>query len=301
MKRLFGVTTAMVTLFDDRGNPDIEAMRELTSFLIDKGVHGLYPLGTTGEMFRLSESERKSVAAAVVDEAAGRVPVFVHVGAMRQDETIVLAHHAASIGADGIGVISPAYFGANERNIESYYDAVARAIPSHLSMYLYNIPQLAVNDLSAQLVARVAARHQNVVGVKYSYPDFVRTSEYLDIRDGGFSVMHGTDSVFTAALALGCDGTVSGISGVYPEPFVRVYDAVRANAWDTARAWQRTARRFCNALRNGSNMAYFKEGLRRRGVVDRPGMRAPQLPLTADETEALQRELAQLEPLLEAR
>ena len=298
-KKLFGVTTAMVTLFNDNGDPDLAAIRRHTSFLIDKGVHCLYPLGTTGEMFRLSESERKSIASAVVDETAARVPVFVQVGAMRQMETIALARHAVSIGADGIGVVSPAYYCATEREIENYYHAVAGEVPSRFPVYLYNIPQLAANDLSSELVRRIAASHENVIGIKYSYPDFIRTSEYLDIRDGTFSVMHGTDSLLTAALALGCDGTISGISSVYPEPFVRVYEAVCANDWITARKWQHIARRICGILRNGSNMAYFKEALCYRGIVNRTGMRAPALSLTNEEAAALHSELTEMEPLLD--
>ena len=298
VKKLFGVTTAMVTLFNDHGDPDVEAIRRHTSFLIDKGVHCLFPLGTTGEMFRLSESERKIIASTVVDEAAGRVPVFVQAGAMRQTETIALARHAVSIGADGIGVVSPAYYCATEREIENYYHAAAQEIPSHFPIYLYNIPQLAANDLSSELVGRIAAAHRNVIGIKYSYPDFIRTSEYLDIRDGTFSVMHGTDSLLTAALALGCDGTISGISSVYPEPFVRVYEAVCANDWITARRWQRIAQRICSILRNGSNMAYFKEALSYRGIVKRTGMRAPALPLNDKEAADLRGELAGIEPLI---
>ena len=299
--KLFGVTTAMVTLFDDHGAPDVAAIRRHTSFLIDKGVDCLSPLGTTGEMVRLSESERASIAAAVVDEAAGRVPVFVHVGAMRQAETIALARHAVSIGADGIGVVSPVYYRATDREVEHYYRAVAEAIPPDFPIYLYNIPQLAANDLSSGLVARIAATHENVIGIKYSYPDFVRTAEYLDVREGTFSVMHGTDALFTAALALGCDGTISGVSSVYPEPFVRVYAAVRSDDWTSARKWQRIARRIGTILQNGANMAYLKAGLSFRGVVDRTGMRAPALPLTDAETADLGQELARIEPLLDER
>ena len=297
-KKLFGVTAAIVTLFQDNGEPDLAAIRKHVSFLIDSGVHGLYPLGTTGEMFRLSESERKSIASAVVDEAAARVPVFVQVGAMRQTETIELARHAVSIGADGIGVVAPAYYCASEREIEAYYDAVAQEIPSDFPMLLYNIPQLAVNDLSSELVGRVAARHEKVIGIKYSYPDFLRTSEYLDLRGGTFSVLHGTDSLFTAALALGCAGTISGISSVYPEPFVRIYEAVCAGDWGAARAQQRIARRICRILGHGSNIAYLKEGLRYRGITKRIGIRAPALPLTEPETAELHRELAKIEALL---
>ena len=107
MKKLYGVITAMTTPFDEQGKLDLEALRAQTEFLIEKGVNCLYPCGTTGEMFLCSEEERKTIAETVLKTAAGRVTVFVHVGAMTQEETIRLARHAESIGADGIGVVTP--------------------------------------------------------------------------------------------------------------------------------------------------------------------------------------------------
>ena len=225
MKKLFGVTTAMPTLFTADGAPDVQAMRELTDFLIEKGVNCLYPLGTTGEMLRMTVEERKLVAKTVVEQAAGRCTVFIHVGAMRQEDAIELAKHAYEIGADGIGVVSPQFFGANDREIEEFYVAVAGSVPQDYPVYLYNIPQCAANDIKTCVAQNVANRCKNVIGIKYSYPDFIRTYEYLEINGGDFSVMQGQDKMFFPALMMGCDGTVSGISGVYPEPFVAVYKA----------------------------------------------------------------------------
>lgn len=293
MKRLYGVTTAMVTPFAEDGNVDYGRLEALTEFLISKGVHGLYPLGTTGEMVHLSVEERKKVAETVVRTAAGRVTVFIHVGSVNQPDTVELARHASEIGADGIGVVTPIFLGANEREQEQYFVTVANSVPEHFPVYLYNIPQCSGNDLSSAVVQRVADRCRNVVGIKYSYPDFLRTHEYLNVNGGGFSVMQGTDRLFLAALAIGCDGVVSGVSCVYPEPFVALYDAFRRNDLEEARRWQRIANRYCETLKCGSNMAYFKEGLRLRGI-DVGSMRAPQLDLTEEEAQALKENLAKL-------
>jgi 4-hydroxy-tetrahydrodipicolinate synthase len=97
----------MVSPFDAADRVDDSALRKLTNFLIEKKVDCLYPLGTTGEMFRLSSSERRRMAEVVVEEANRRLPVFIHVGAMRMDETLELARHAHRIGADGIGAVTP--------------------------------------------------------------------------------------------------------------------------------------------------------------------------------------------------
>ncbi|MFS0724111.1 dihydrodipicolinate synthase family protein [Paenibacillus sp. 1P07SE] len=296
MKKLYGVTTAMVTPFDAQGAVDLGKVEALTEFLISKGVHGLFPLGTTGEMIRLSEEERMAVAETVVRQAARRVVVYIHAGAMTQPETIRLAQHAHAIGADGVGVVTPMFLGASDRELEQYYVTVAGSLPQDFPVYLYNIPQCSANDLKAEAAARIAERCVNVVGVKYSWPDFLRTDEYLRIGGGRFAVMQGADRLMLPALAQGCDGVISGVSCAYPEPFVAVYDAYRRGDLEQARALQRVATAYCEALRSGSNMSYFKEALRLRGV-DVGVMRAPQLDLQPLELEQLQAELAALPPV----
>lgn len=293
MKRLYGVTTAMVTPFDPDGRVNLEKVAQLAEFLISKGVHCLFPLGTTGEMIRLSVAERQAIAETIVKTAAGRVTVYIHAGTTTLEDTITLAKHAHEIGADGIGVVTPIFLGANDWEMEEYYVKVASSIPEDFPMYLYNIPQCASNDLKTEVAQRVANRCKNVVGVKYSYPDMLRTNEYLAINDGSFSVMQGADRLLLPALAMGCDGVISGVSCVYPEPFVAVYDAYRAKDLDKARELQRIAIRYCEVLKSGSNMSYFKEALKLRGI-DAGFMRAPQLDLPAEEVRELQRQLSEL-------
>ncbi len=290
MKKLYGVTTAMVTPFDRNGNVDIKAVSGIVEFLISKGVNCLYPLGTTGEMYHLSVEERKAVAETVVKSANGRVTVYIHVGAMCQNDTIELAKHANEIGADGIGVVTPSFFGVNDREIEEYYVAVAKSVPADFPIYLYNIPQCSANDLKADVAQRIAERCENVVGIKYSYPDFVRTQEYLGIRDGNFSVLIGADRLLNVALAMGCSGVVSGVSCVYPEPFVDIYKAFMDGNIEEAARIQKIAVRYVETLKGGSNMSFFKEALKLRGI-DAGYMRAPQLDITKDEVELLNEQL----------
>lgn len=293
MKRLYGVTTAMVTPFDQDGQVNLSQVAQLAEFLISKGVHCLFPLGTTGEMIRLSVDERRAIAETIVKTAAGRVTVYIHAGTTTLADTIALAQHAHAIGADGIGVVTPIFLGANDREIEEYYVQVASSVPGDFPVYLYNIPQCAANDLKTEVVQRVADRCPNVVGVKYSYPDMLRTNDYLAVNDGAFSVMQGADRLLLPALAMGCDGVISGVSCVYPEPFVAVYDAYMAKDLDRARELQRIAIRYCEALKSGSNMSYFKEALKLRGI-DVGHMRAPQLDLPATEVAALRSALSEL-------
>ena len=293
MKKLYGVTTAMVTPFDENGHVDVDAVKAMVEFLIARGVNCLYPCGTTGEMFLMSEEDRKLMAETVVKQNAGRVTVFIHVGAMREDETVRLARHAYGIGADGIGIVTPAFFYTNPDAMVRYYETVMHSVPETFPCYLYNIPQCAANDLTVDVVKRVVASCKNAVGLKYSFVDMVRTDEYLDVGNG-FEVMHGADRFMVPMLAMGCKGTVSGVSSVYPEPFAAVYRAFMAGDLEKAREMQKLATKFVVALKGGSNMAYFKSGLRFRGL-NGGLMHAPQIELPADEEERLWKELAALE------
>jgi len=290
MKKLYGITTAMVTPFKEDGSVDFAAVEQLTEFLIRKGVDCLYPCGTTGEMLRISTEDREMIAETIIRTASGRVPVFIHCGAMCEEDTIALMKHAEKAGADGVGVITPQFFNMNPREMEEFYVRVAGSVASDYPVYLYNIPQCASNDITVPVAQRIADRAKNVVGIKYSFADINRTMDYLEINGGSFSVMHGCDRVFVAFCALGCDGTVSGISGVFPEPFVEVYRACRKNDWETARKWQHLGARITDILKGGNNMSYFKEALKMRGI-NGGHMKKPQLDITAEEIERLQLEI----------
>ncbi|HRX58950.1 MAG TPA: dihydrodipicolinate synthase family protein [Eubacteriales bacterium] len=292
MKKLFGITTAMTTPFKEDGSVDLGAVAGQVEMLVQKGVDCLYPGGTTGEMLRMSVAEREAVADEVIRVAGGRLPVFVHCGAMAQEDTIALAKHAEAAGADGIGIVTPQYFGLSEREMEEYYVRMAGCVSPDFPVYLYNIPQCAANDISADTAQKIARRAKNVVGIKYSFADINRTMDYLRINDWTFSVMHGCDRVFVAFAALGCVGTVSGISGVFPEPFVEVYRAICAGDWEKARIWQHSAARVTDILKAGSNMSYFKEALTLRGL-NGGHMRQPQLDIEPAEVKALAAELEQ--------
>lgn len=290
MKKLYGITTAMTTPFGEDGKVDLDSIARQTEMLIAKGVNCLYPSGTTGEMLRLSIEERKQIMELVVKTARGRVPVFIHCGAMIEEDTIALMRHAEKIGADGTGVVTPQFFGLNAREMEEYYVRIAGSVSDELPVYLYCIPQCAANDIQAETAQRIASRAKNVVGIKYSFADINRTMDYLKINDYTFSVMHGCDRVYMAFRALGCDGTVSGISGVFPEPFVEVQKAMEANDLETARKWQRQGARITDILKGGSNMSYFKEALTLRGLQG-GHMRKPQLDIGPSEVARLAGEL----------
>jgi len=289
MKELYGITVAMVTPFTEDNQVDYGAIRQLTEMLVSKGVNCLYPCGTTGEMMRLSIDERKKIAETVIKAADGKVSVFIHCGCMNQEDTISLVCHAREASADGAGVITPIFFGQNERELEEYFVTVSDSVKD-FPIYLYNIPQCAANDLPVSVVQKVKNRCPNVVGLKYSWADINRTIDYINVGHGDFSVLHGCDRAMVSMLATGCKGTVSGIAGVFPEPFVAAYKAYMDEDLAKAQEIQKVCVKFCDALKGGSNMSYFKEALKMRGIPA-GHMRKPQLDIQENEIAKLKDEL----------
>lgn len=286
MKKLYGVITAMTTPFTENGNIDTKAVEAQVDFLIEKGVNCLYPCGTTGEMYLMTPEERELVAETVVKKAAGRVTVFIHVGAMTLEETIRLTKHAHKIGADGVGVVTPSYFTVDDRAMVQYYKDVCSSVPEDFPVYVYVIPQLAHNDISAKTMEIICEECPNVVGVKYSFADMGRVLEYLRVKNGTFSVVFGADSMFLSALAAGCDGTVSGCSGPFPEYFVKVYEEFKKGNIEEARKAQVVATNLAWLMKSGADMSIFKNILKFRGI-DGGHMRKPLLDLPEEEVKAL--------------
>ena len=286
MNKLYCVITAMTTPFTEDNKVDVEALEQQTEYLIEKGVDCLYPTGTTGEMYLMTPEERELVAETVVKKAAERVTVFIHAGAMTLEETIRLAQHAHKIGADGVGVVTPNYFTVDDRAMVQYYKDVCSALPQDFPVYVYVIPQLAHNDITPETMEKICEACPNVVGVKYSFADMSRVLKYLRVKNGDFSVVFGADHMFLPALVAGCDGTVSGCSGPFPELFVEVYKQFKAGNMKAAREAQDKANDMVWLMKGGADMSIFKNILTFRGV--RGGhMRKPLLDLSEEDVKIL--------------
>lgn len=286
MKRMHGVTVAMITPFTDSDQVDLDYLKRYTEYLIQSGVHCLYPCGTTGEMLKLSVNERKLIAKTVVDVADGRIPVFIHVGAMTLHDTLSLARHALEIGSDGVGIVTPQFFSVTDREMEEYFITIANSLPENFPVYLYCIPQCAANDITPIVVNNILRRTKNVVGIKYSYADMVRVKDYLLCNDGNLDVVFGPDRLLLPAMAMGCVGTVSGCANCGPKPFVRTYEAYTKGDFELARKEQKKATELCELVKNGSNMAIFKAVMEFNGLPN-THMRAPALDLSDSEIKKL--------------
>jgi len=287
MKKLSGITVPIITPFTEDGTVDVESLQKLTEYVIKSGLTCLYPCGTTGEMLFLDNDERKLISETVVAQSAGRVPVFVQAGAMSLKDTINLAQHAVSIGADGIGVVTPSYFKLSDDALVDFYVEVAQSVPEDFSVYLYAIPQNAVNDINVSVAQQVADKCPNVVGIKYSYPNMSLLQKFMLVNDESFSVLVGPDDLFHVVCAAGGDGTVSGNAQVIPEHYTALWKAIQSGDNAEARKLQRSTNVLNNILCEKNNISAYKVVLREEGIIKNAGMRAPMKGLSKEEETAL--------------
>lgn len=287
MKKLYDIVIPMVTPLTDRDEVDVVSLEKMTDFLIEKGVDCLYPCGTTGEMAYLLDEERMLVVETVVKRAAGRIPVFAQVGAANTASTIKLAQHAVACGADGIGVVTPWYFQLSAKALEDFYVEVAASVPEDFPVYMYGIPQNAVNDITFDLAAKVAEKCKNVVGIKYSYPDMTRLQQLMTIRGGEFDVLVGPDHLYEAVVAVGGKGVVSGNAMIISEHYNAVRDAMAANDWALATKMQRKTNLLNGILCAKNNIGCYKVVLKEWGIIATSKMRKPMEEVSPEDAAAL--------------
>ena len=232
-----GVITALITPLRD-GNVDDAALERLIERQIAAGVHGIVPMGTTGESASLTPDEAKHVVARTVEIVRGRIRVMAGAGSTATDKAIDLVRYAKTVGADGALVVTPYYNRPSQAGLAAHFEAVADAV--QLPIVLYNVPGRTGVDMSNETVARLAA-HPNIVGIKDATADMGRVSwMHANILGAGgqFDLMSGDDHSFLGYMAHGGTGVISVTSNVAPEAMVAMYNAVVAGDFATARSWQ---------------------------------------------------------------
>ncbi len=293
---LSGIITAGVTPLSPDGSelaPE-SVFSTYYRFLIERGINGLLIGGTTGEAPLLTLAERKTLTERAIGIVSHAIPVIINAGCISTAETVELARHSASAGAEGIAVITPYFFHYNPASMEKHYRTVAEAVPS-IPVYLYYLPEFAHNDISAELLHKLLTSCPNIVGIKHSDADMVHLQEYRRVAGRDFALLSGDDSVEFASLALGANGCVSGKSSAFPELPVALFRAFSSGNLVEARRIQVLIDDLAEAIDGapGMGLAYFKASLKYRGI-DVGSVRQPLLPLSSVEYEALVSDLNEL-------
>ncbi len=222
MQQMRGVIPAMITLFDENENVDIQRTRNMVEFLISRGVDGLYLTGSTGEGFLMDHQERKLVVETVIDQVAGRIPVIVHVGDIGTKKSIALAKHAEAAGADAISSVPPFYWKFSNDDIYNYYKDLAAS--TSLPMVVYSVP--LAGSLGVDLIMKLAEL-PNVQGLKFTGKDHDQLAFLKANLRENFIIYSGCDEMALSGLGVGADGIIGSFYNVMPELFTAIYESVQ--------------------------------------------------------------------------
>ncbi len=224
-----GSITALLTPFRD-GRVDEPAFQAFVEWQIDQGIHGVVPVGTTGESPTLTHDEHKRVVELCVEAVGGRVPVIAGTGSNSTDEAIELTIHAKSAGADAALVVTPYYNKPTQEGLFSHYSAIAGAVD--IPVVIYNIPGRSVVDMTVETMARLA-KITNIVGVKDATNDLARPVLTRLAVGSGFCQLSGEDATVAAFLGQGGDGCISVTANVAPGLCAQMCEAWQARDIDS--------------------------------------------------------------------
>ncbi|MBC3983346.1 dihydrodipicolinate synthase family protein [Streptomyces sp. AC536] len=289
---LTGVIPPMCTPLTPTGDVDTRSLAALTRRLLDAGVHGLFALGSTGEVAYLTDAQRRTALETVVEAAAGRVPVLAGVIDTTTARMRDHAAGAAASGADALVATAPFYTRTHPAEIADHFRRLRAG--TELPLFAYDIPAAVHTKLTAAIVLPLAA-DGTLAGLKDSSGQVEEARRLLvAARDRGlgerFSVLTGSEMAVDGALLAGVHGVVPGLGNVDPHGYLRLYGHARAGRWAEAAAEQdRLAALFAltetgdPARMGGSSSALggFKAALHLLGVIDCPATAAPQVPLEA--------------------
>jgi 4-hydroxy-tetrahydrodipicolinate synthase len=219
---LNGVITALVTPFKEDYSLDLEALRENVRFQIENGVHGLVPLGTTGESPTIKEEERKLIIKTVVDEVNGKIPVIVGTGTYSTEEAIRLSKEAQDLGADGLLVVAPYYNKPTQEGLYLHFKAISEAVD--IPIIVYNIPGRTGVNVEVQTLVRLS-QFDNIVAVKEASGNLAQVMDIIEALGDRITVLSGDDNLTLPIIALGGKGVISVISNLLPKPMVEFVEA----------------------------------------------------------------------------
>lgn len=259
-----GIIPPIITPFTPEGKFNEPVFRSMINYLIEEGVHGIFPLGTTGEFYAFSNEEAKHILKVAVEEAAGRVPVYAGANHITTKGVIELVKIAEEVGADAVSVLTPMFISQTQEEIYEHYRKIAES--TYLPIIIYNNKPKTNVTVEPSTIAKLALI-ENIVGVKDSTGDFTNTEEYLRLtRDNdNFSVLIGRDTLIYAGLCYGATGAIASCANIAPRITADIYDKYVAGDLKGALEAQYTLAPLRIATNMGTFPAVIKEGLVMRG------------------------------------
>ena len=290
MADLHGVFPYLVSPVDAQGRIRTGVLGRLCDDLIKAGVHGLTPLGSTGEFAYLNQAQRVSVVQTTIDAAKGRVPVIAGVASTSTADAVAQAKAYQQLGANGILAILEAYFPLADTQVESYFRAIADAVD--IPVVIYTNPQFQRSDLAPDVIERLAA-HPRIGYIKDASTNTGRLLSIMNRCGDKIRVFSASAHIPAAVMLIGGLGWMAGPACIIPRQSVQLYDLCKARRWDEALVLQRKLWRVNEAFARFNLAGCIKAGLAIQGY-DVGDPIAPQQALSAaerEEVEAVLREV----------
>ncbi|QDT02717.1 4-hydroxy-tetrahydrodipicolinate synthase [Rubripirellula lacrimiformis] len=294
-ERISGILTPNITPVDASGRVDEDKLCGYVDWLIESGVDGLYPNGSTGEFVRFTPAERRRIAEVVIQQAAGRVPVLAGAAEANARETIAACDAYGAMGARAVAIVAPFYYRLSSEGVYAYFREIADNVS--IDVTLYNIPLFA-SPIDVPTVIRLASECPRVVGIKDSsgdLPNMMRMIAAIRPMREEFTFLTGWDAALVPMLIAGCDGGTNATSGVVPELTGAIYRSVKAGEIERAMRLQYQLLPLFDAMISlGEFPEGFRAGARSRGWDLGPG----RVPISAAQREDIQRTQRQIDALV---
>jgi 4-hydroxy-tetrahydrodipicolinate synthase len=289
MTKFHGVMPYLVSPVDAGGKVMSDVLGKLADDLVKAGVHGLTPLGSTGEFAYLDRAQRRDVVKATIEAAGKRVPVIAGVASTSTADAVAQARDYQALGATGILAILEAYFPLKDAQVEAYFRAIADAVD--IPVVLYTNPNFQRSDLTLDVIAKLA-EHPRIVAIKDASTNTGRLLSIMN-RCPNLDVFAASAHIPAAVMLIGGVGWMAGPACLIPKQSVKLYDLCMAQRWPEAMELQRRLWRVNEAFARFNLAACIKAGLQIQGyAVGDPIV--PQLPLSADDRKTVEKILAEM-------
>ena len=259
---LKGIIPPILTPMNSDESVNLDVLREQIERMIEGGVHGLFPFGTNGEGYILSEKEKIEVLEVTIDQVNGRVPVYAGTGCISTADTIRMSKKAQELGADVLSIITPSFALASQKELYNHYAEVAKHVD--IPIVLYNIPARTGNKLLPETVAKLAKDVDVIMGAKDSSGDWDNLQAYINLTrdlDKGFKVLSGNDSLILPCLKAGGAGGIAGCANVYPHVLASNYDLFKAGKLEEAEVAQESIASFRAIFKYGNPNTVVKKAV----------------------------------------
>jgi dihydrodipicolinate synthase/N-acetylneuraminate lyase len=265
--KLQGIFTPNIVPLDAHGDIHEPELRRYTDWLIERGVHGLYPNGSTGEFTRFTPEERRRIIAIMADQTRGRVPILAGAAEANTRETIKACEYYHELGVRAVAIVSPFYFKLSPGAVYAYFKEIGDNTP--VDVTLYNIPMFA-SPIDVPTVQRLSEECERIVAIKDSsgdLPHMIRMIQAVRPNRPEFSFLTGWDAALMPMLLIGCDGGTNATSGIVPEITRKLYDLTLAHKIDQARELQyKLVTLFDTMLYSADFPEGFRAALKLRGI-----------------------------------